>query len=112
MTPVHRPAQNLQACVWLSCQGSKADGGKTTSIICATKCCLTPISKGVRLQVIAHLEPLQQRYSAIMEDEGYLDTVLAQGAGRHFKLLCKAVDELFSSVTSLLEPSTGAVSEI
>ena len=33
------------------------------------------------MQVIAHLEPLQQRYNAIMEDEGYLDSVLARGAG-------------------------------
>ena len=34
------------------------------------------------MQVIAHLEPLQQRYSSIMADEGYLDSILAQGAGR------------------------------
>ena len=34
------------------------------------------------MQVIAHLEPLQQRYSGIMADEGYLDSILAQGAGR------------------------------
>ncbi len=33
------------------------------------------------MQVIAHLEPLQQRYNAIMEDDGYLDSVLAQGTG-------------------------------
>ncbi len=32
--------------------------------------------------MIAHLEPLQQRYSAIMEDDGYLDSVLARGAGK------------------------------
>ena len=32
-------------------------------------------------QVIAHLEPLQQRYAAIREDEGYLESVLARGAG-------------------------------
>ena len=68
-------------------------------------------SKGVHLQVIAHVEPLQQRYTAIMEDEGYLDTVLAQGAGKQFKLLCKAVDELFNNMTSPLKPSTAAVSD-
>jgi len=33
------------------------------------------------MQVIAHLEPLQRRYSAIMDDQGYLDSVLSQGAG-------------------------------
>lgn len=36
------------------------------------------------LQVIAHLEPLQQRYSAIMDDQGYLDSVLSQGAGESY----------------------------
>ena len=42
------------------------------------------------MQVIAHLEPLQQRYSGIMADEGYLDGVLAQGAGRLLRLSCSA----------------------
>lgn len=32
-------------------------------------------------QVVAHLEPLQQRYNLIMEDKTYLDEVLAKGAG-------------------------------
>ena len=37
------------------------------------------------VQVVAHLEPLQQRYQLIMGDEGYLDEVLARGAGEgHF----------------------------
>ncbi|CAL8465216.1 g4751 [Coccomyxa elongata] len=31
--------------------------------------------------VVAHLEPLQQRYNLIMEDKSYLDEVLAKGAG-------------------------------
>ena len=40
------------------------------------------------MQVVAHLEPLQQRYSGIMADEGYLDSILAQGAGRLSALHC------------------------
>ncbi len=39
-------------------------------------------------QVVAHLEPLQQRYKLIMEDEHYLDEVLAQGAGMLSRLPC------------------------
>lgn len=35
----------------------------------------------MHLQVVAHLEPLQQRYNLIISDEGYLDEVLAKGAG-------------------------------
>ena len=33
------------------------------------------------VQVIAHLEPLQQPCSAIMNDTGHLPNVLAEGAG-------------------------------
>ena len=31
--------------------------------------------------MVAHLEPLQQRYNLIMSEQGYLDEVLAKGAG-------------------------------
>ena len=49
------------------------------------------------VQVIAHLEPLQQRYSSIMEDEGYLDSILAQGAGRLSMLSHSACTTLLHS---------------
>ena len=49
------------------------------------------------MQVITHLEPLQQRYSSIMADEGYLDSILEQGAGR--------LSTLFPSAYTALVPS-------
>ena len=51
------------------------------------------------IQVIAHLEPLQQRYSGIMADEGYLDSILAQGAGRLSTLCPSACTALLLSIS-------------
>ncbi|CAL5222145.1 g4467 [Coccomyxa viridis] len=44
--------------------------------------------------VIAHLEPLQQRYNAIMEDEGYLDSVLARGADKAEEAATRTLDNV------------------
>ena len=51
------------------------------------------------MQVIAHLEPLQQRYSGIMADEGYLDSILAQGAGRLSTLSPVPAQHSYSALT-------------
>ena len=50
------------------------------------------------MQVIAHLEPLQQRYNSIMADEGYLDSILARGAGRLSMLILSACTTLLHSI--------------
>ena len=85
-------SEALKGCGKVSeCEGKQynvqpAKEGHKCALACMKVCVFTEIlNNGFRrlgdAQVIAHLEPLQQRYSAIMEDDGYLDSVLAEGAG-------------------------------
>ncbi len=52
--------------------------------------------------VVAMLEPLQQRYQEIRQDEGYLNEVFAQGAQRASEIAQKTLDDVYKKIGFVL----------